>query len=35
MGGTIKDKAVKIERTDPEYLAGVAARLKKWARDPS
>jgi len=35
VGGLIKDKPVKIERTDPEYLAGVAAKLKKWARDPS
>ena len=35
IGGMIKDKAVKNERTDPEYLAGVATKLKKWARDPS
>jgi len=34
IGSTIKDKAVKVERTDPDYLAGIAAKLKKWARDP-
>ncbi len=34
IGGTIKVKAIKIERTDPEYLAGIAAKLKTWARDP-
>jgi hypothetical protein len=34
IGGVIKEKAVKIEKTDPEYLAGIAAKLKTWARDP-
>jgi len=34
IGGMIKDKAIKVERTDPDYLAGIAAKLKTWAREP-
>jgi hypothetical protein len=35
IGGRIKAKAIKVERTDPEYLAGVAAKLKNLARERS
>ncbi len=35
IGGTIKPKAIKVEKTDPEYLTGIAAKLKSLARDRS
>ena len=34
IGGKIKAKAIKVERTDPEYLAEIAVKLNKWARNP-
>ncbi len=35
IGSTVKDKTIRVERTDPKYLAGIAAKLKKWARSPA
>ena len=34
IGGKIKAKDIKVERTDPEYLAEISAKLNKWARNP-
>jgi hypothetical protein len=35
IGSNIGEKAITIENTDPKYLAGISARLRKLARDRS
>lgn len=34
IGSAIKNKTIKVEKTDPAYLAEIASKLKSLARDP-